>query len=437
MQTNPQIERHNSILAEHMKTNIKLSLTSALLVGMGIGIGTYFSGSDFSLVTTVEAAGGKVESHTAAAPDRYAYYPGTEDLGPDEMRVVACGTGMPAARHGQAATSFLVELGNGDKFFFDIGTHSMGNTASLMIPYDFLDKVFISHLHTDHWGDLATLWAGGWTAGRTKPLRVWGPSGKTPEMGTKHAIEHFLQAYNWDYQTRRATLANTPGRIEVTEFDYKGINQVVYEENGVTVRSFPAIHAGDGPVSYSLEWNGYKFVFGGDSFPNKWFIEHAKNADLAIHECFHTPEQLVNLYNQAPPVALFVGTKVHTSPQAFGKLMSEIKPRHAVAYHFFNEAETRYGIYEGIRETYDGPVSLATDLMTWNITREGIRERMGTVTEEAWSVDGPVPAPMNEKEDDPRAWFTPEILSGGWDVKDAEARMLKEFAEKFGVEPQE
>ena len=51
----------------------------------------------------------------------------------------------------------------------------MANVAALMIPYDFLDKVFLTHLHTDHWGDLTTLWAGGWTAGRTKPLRVWGP----------------------------------------------------------------------------------------------------------------------------------------------------------------------------------------------------------------------------------------------------------------------
>ena len=160
-----------------------------------------------------------MESRTAAAPDRYAYYPGTEELEPDEMRVVACGTGMPSARHGQAATSFLVELGNGEKFLFDIGAHSMGNTASLMIPYDYLDKVFLSHLHTDHWGDLSSLWAGGWTAGRTSPLKVWGPSGMTPEMGTKYAIEHFMKAYNWDYQTRLGALADAPGQIEVTEFD--------------------------------------------------------------------------------------------------------------------------------------------------------------------------------------------------------------------------
>ena len=194
-----------------MKKRKQTLFGGALMIAVGIAIGLVFSERRGFLTGSAYAAGGKVKSPTSAAPDRYAYYPGTEELGADEMRVVACGTGMPAARHGQAATSFLVELGNGDKFLFDIGTHSMGNTASLMIPYDYLDKVFLSHLHTDHWGDLATLWAGGWTAGRTQPLRVWGPSGKTPEMGTKYAVEHFLKAYNWDYQTRRGALADLAG----------------------------------------------------------------------------------------------------------------------------------------------------------------------------------------------------------------------------------
>ena len=51
----------------------------------------------------VFAAGGKVSSPTGTAPDRYVYYPGTEELGPDEIRIVACGTGMPTTRAAQAA----------------------------------------------------------------------------------------------------------------------------------------------------------------------------------------------------------------------------------------------------------------------------------------------------------------------------------------------
>ncbi|MEE9143466.1 MAG: hypothetical protein V3U06_01695 [Candidatus Binatia bacterium] len=44
---------------------------------------------------------------------------------------------------------------------YDLGTGSMANSAALMIPYQYLDKVFLSHLHTDHMGSINALWAGG------------------------------------------------------------------------------------------------------------------------------------------------------------------------------------------------------------------------------------------------------------------------------------
>jgi ribonuclease Z len=394
----------------------------------------YFLGGVFVTVSIFLfiGAGGKVKSPTGVAPDRYAYYPGTEELKPDEIRLIACGTGMPAARLGQAATSWLVEVGNGDKFLFDVGTGSIANAAALMIPYDFLDKVFLTHLHTDHWGDLDALWAGGWTAGRTEALKVWGPAGAREDMGTKYAIENFKKTYNWDWATRAARLNGIPGEIEVHEFDYKAQNQIVYDENGVVIRSFPAIHTGDGPVSYSLEFNGMKIIVGGDTAPNKWYIEYAKNADVAIHECFHTPTQMATLYNQAPAVALWLSTQGHTSPQAFGKIMETIQPRHAIAYHFFNEEATRYQIYDGVREVYSGPLSMATDRMVWNVTKDEITERMAVVTEEAWAVQGIKEPP--KREEPPTSEFTADILAGKWDVKDVQGKMIQDYADEHGID---
>ncbi len=381
--------------------------------------------------TEVMAAGGKVADPKGTAPDRYVYYPGTEPLGVDEIRLIACGTGMPSARRSQAATCFLVELGDGQKFLFDIGSGSHANIQSLMIPSDFLTKVFLTHLHTDHWGDLTSLWAGGWTAGRTVALEVWGPRGAREDMGTKYAIENMLKAYNWDYMTRAVTIAPAPGEIKIHEFDYKGINQVVYQEKGVTIRSWPAIHAGDGPISYSLEWNGFKIVIGGDTAPNKWFIEYAKNADLAIHEAFMVAETFVQKYGQPPQLAARINLTFHTSAQAFGKIISAVKPRHAVAYHFFNDEATRYQIYEGIRETYDGPLSMATDMMVWNITRDDIVERMVVSPDDAWDVPGPgrPPAPDRSRKSE----YTEFILNGRFDTGDVDGSWLKEFMKKYDL----
>ncbi len=411
-----------------MKHKSRTALFTAGLMAATIFAAT----TSLSPVGDAYAAGGKVTSPTGTAPDRYVYYPGTEELSKDEIRLFACGTGLPAARRDQAATCWLVETGNGDKFLFDIGSGSMVNVAALMIPYDFLNKVFLTHLHTDHWGDLATLWAGGWTAGRTSSLKVWGPSGATPEMGTKYAVEHFLKAYNWDAQTRNFKLNPAPGKISVTEFDYKAENAVVYQENDVTIRSIPAIHAGDGPVSFILEYAGLKIVIGGDTYPNKWYIKHATDADIAIHEVFLTPGELVKWYGQSPQQALGVGTNIHTSPPAFGKVMSTIKPRHAIGYHFFNEEGTRYGIYDGVRSTYSGPLSLASDNMVWNITKDKITERMAISPDQAWSVAGPTkpPAPPTSGVADP---LSDEMKAGRWNpqASDAQKELVDTFKKKY------
>ncbi len=394
------------------------------------------TGQETALIKEAQAAGGRVKGPNVEAPDRYVYYPGTEKLAKDEVRVIACGTGMPDQRRGQASACFLFEFSNGEKLIFDLGTGSMRNISSLMIPYQYLTKVFLSHLHTDHWGGLSSLWAGGWTAGRPVPLEVWGPSGQTPDMGTKYAVEHFLKANNWDYQTRAYKITPVPGQIKVHEFDYRAENAVVYQENGITVRSWPAIHAGDGPVSFSIEYAGLKMVFSGDTTPNKWFVKYAKNADFVIHEVFPPPEIWVAWGNQPPQLGWRACCEFHTSGQSFGKIMSEIKPRHAVGYHFFNEEATRYVIYDSIRETYDGPLSMATDMMMWNITKDMIIERMAVAPDKSWAVPGTMRQPPPEKGREPV--MSEFIKSGEWGPAfNAQNKVLDEHSKKYNLQDQD
>ena len=67
-----------------------------------------------------------------------------------------------------------------------------------------------------------------------------------------------------------------------------------------------------------------------------------------------------------------------TAPEALGKLMSEIKPRMAIAYHFFRDFDTTAAVSNRIRTTYDGPLSLAED---FNVTKDEIEVRMAAVEE--------------------------------------------------------
>ena len=416
----------------HIRGSMVAAMTAAVIFSAGWFAADH--GLSMSLVPEANAAGGAVKGPNVIAPDRYVYYPGTEVLANDEVRVIACGTGMPDQRRGQASACFLFEFGNGEKLIFDIGSGSMRNLNALMIPAEYLTKVFLSHLHTDHWADLSALWAGGWTSGRPVPLEVWGPSGQAEDMGTAYAIDGFLRAFNWDYQTRAYKITPVPGKITVHEFDYKAINKVIYDQNGIKVSSIPAIHAGDGPVSFIIEYAGLKLVFGGDTSPNKWFVEHAKDADFVIHESFAGPSFFVEDYGQPPQLAWRACCEFHTSGPAFGKIMSTIKPRHAVAYHTMEEAHQE--LLLSIRSTYDGPLSIAMDMMVWNITKEGVKERMAVSPDRASGVPGPTRQPPPEKgRPSPMSDF---IASGEWGPGfNAQNEMLDEHSRKFNLQDQD
>jgi ribonuclease Z len=313
------------------------------------------------------------------------YYPNTEKIGKDEMRITALGTGMPNQSPSNVAASFLVELGNGEAFLFDLGTGATDRLAGLETDYAKLDKVFASHLHTDHVGDIASLWVSGWLNGRYTPLHVYGPSGSTPELGTKIHIDHIREAWAWDVTSRAGTLPNAGGEIIAHEFDYSK-TAVIYDKNGVKVTTFPAIHIRDGSVSFRLDWNGLSFVFGGDSIPNKWFAKEAKGADVVVHECFFTPEQWMRIAGWPYKQAYWVTSQIHTPPEGFGKLMSIVKPRMAVAYHYWNHRDVELGIFERVRKTYDGPLTMSDDLTVLNVTKDHIEVREVTFNHEAWPM---------------------------------------------------
>ena len=140
---------------------------------------------------------------------------------------------------------------------------------------------------------------------------------------------------------------------------------------------------------------------------------------------------MITKFQFTPQSALLVGTQIHTAPEAFGKIMSRIKPRMAVAYHFFKDFDTTAAIYEGIRTTYDGPLSLAEDYMVWNITKDDIRVRLAIIDEDVW------PPPATEKPQLPdtstRIPYSDAILGGKLDVKDVLQPTFDAINKEYGI----
>jgi ribonuclease Z len=427
---------------------IKRSLTvfpvlAVLILSASIGYMKGFfdgqTGQDMALVSTAEAkkqeslALGQL-SPTKPYPKHNVYYPGTEELKPDEMRVIALGTGMPMPRLKQAAACFLIELGNGDKLIFDMGNGSVERIHALGISLDYLDKVFITHSHMDHMADLATFYMTGPQNNRSVPLRVWGPGGggMRPEWGMKAAMDHMEKTWAWMKGTLAGTIDTTAFKLEVTEYDWSKVNNVIYEDNGVVIKSLPAIHF-EGTASFILEWNGLRLAFSGDTLPNKWWIEHTKGVDLSIHECFFTPEMAVSKWGFTNQEGLNAVTTIHSNPSYFAKVMAMTKPKHAVAYHFQNDFDTLPTIRKTVEQIYDGPVDYAQDFMVWNVTKEGVRTRMAVVNPEAYP-----PLPLKEKKMAAGGdrYQTPDSVLAGWpeEMQEVAEQIYTDFNKKHGTD---
>src|SRR5690242_21854243 len=128
------------------------------------------------------------------------FVPGAEELAPGEIRVSVLGSGDPWIRRSQASGSLLIEVGNAEKdfFFFDLGSGSLANFTALMLPVEGTTKVFLSHLHADHIGDIPGLIGSLAKAGRAAPVAIWGGGRRDPAPGLAGLVGPMGQAVGWD-----------------------------------------------------------------------------------------------------------------------------------------------------------------------------------------------------------------------------------------------
>ena len=305
------------------------------------------------------------------------FIPGGEELEDGEMRVTVLGSGNPWNTRAQASASVLVEVGNPERdlLVFDLGSGSLANYASLKLPINKLNKVFLTHLHADHMGDLITL-SGSWSkVGRADgPIYVWGPSGTEPRLGTRHFVEGIEEALSWDTAAGTGHINPDSMKIVVSEFDFTQ-NQVVYDKNGVKVTSFPVVHALSGAVGYRLDFAGLSFGFSGDTRACWPLVRACEGVDLLIHECFPPAAALAAASGFSIEGATIALNRAHTSPTAAGKVFGLVKPRVAAMYHTLLSPQVIIMVFSELGSVYKGPIVQTQDLTVFNVTKEAVVAR--------------------------------------------------------------
>ena len=109
---------------------------------------------------------------------------------------------------------------------------------------------------------------------------------------------------------------------------------------------------------------GYRFttpdrviVISGDAAPDEAVEQHAKGADILIHEVYS-----VEGFRKRNPYRQKYHSTNHTSTHELGELASRAKPKLLVLYHVLFWGSSEETVLREVREKYAGEVVLADDL---------------------------------------------------------------------------
>lgn len=275
---------------------------------------------------------------------------------PKTFRVTLLGTGVPDPRPDRYGSSTLVEAG-GEKFVFDCGRGALQRISETGVPIKEANKLFLTHLHSDHTVGIPDLWLTPWIFGRWEtPFRVWGPP------GTRAMMKGLEEAYAFDLQIRPVhdVLPPLGAKIVATEFEKEG---VVYEEAGVKITAFEVEHRPVKPsFGYRIDHDGRTVVLSGDTNFSENLIRFSKGADLLVHNVGAArPEDLAVSERYRNIMSL------HAHPEKAGEVFQRVKPKLAVYTHMVLFKVGKEEVVERTRQTYPGPLELGEDLMSFDV----------------------------------------------------------------------
>jgi ribonuclease Z len=205
----------------------------------------------------------------------------------DGLKVILCGTSgpLPIPNRAKACTAVLA---GGKLYLVDAGPESTKNLLAWRVPLAGAQALFITHLHSDHIGDVGEVNMQSWVQGRAGPLALVGPS------GVDKLAAGFNEAYEIDHGFRRAhhehgevKLPLDAGLLQakVVDIPKPDGTAIAWKDGDLTVTAIRVAHDPVSPAfGYRFDYHGRSVVISGDT--RKWppLAAAAKGADVLIHE---------------------------------------------------------------------------------------------------------------------------------------------------------
>ena len=161
------------------------------------------------------------------------YYPGQEQVGPDEMRISFIGSTPIRSRRCRPALASWSSWAMARSSSLTSAPAACA-TSSRWPCVQTVNDIFFTHLHVDHYADLPYLYAFAPWMGRWKPLRVHGPSGRSTKDGIKTMIEGMKMMTQWHTDSFNASPMGDRYEVEVNEFDFRDDNGICYNKHALS-----------------------------------------------------------------------------------------------------------------------------------------------------------------------------------------------------------
>ena len=275
--------------------------------------------------------------------------------------IVMLGTGTPNAEPDRSGPSAAVVAG-GRSYLIDCGPGTVRRAqkawekGSAPLRADRLNRLFLTHLHSDHTLGLPDLLFTPWVLGRRERLKVFGPP------GTREMIKHITKAWEKDIRVRRDGLEGANGIGYLT--DTVEITQgKVYGDGNVSVSAFHTKHGSwDHSLGYRFQVGDKVVCFSGDCSPTEDMIENYRGCDILVHE----------VYSETGFKGKSEGWKryhseSHTSSGELGRIASEVDPDLLILNHQLTWGFGEEDVLDDIRDRFSGDVVYARDLDIFGI----------------------------------------------------------------------
>ncbi|HNS86443.1 MAG TPA: MBL fold metallo-hydrolase [Parvularculaceae bacterium] len=296
----------------------------------------------------------------------------------DGISVFFCGTGspLPSAKRAQTCTAVFA---GGKYFLVDSGTGSWENVQAAGIPGERLAGIFLTHLHSDHIGDIGEADLGSWVAGRPSKLAVYGP------LGTERIVNGLNEAFALDHVYRTAHHGKAiaePRTAGLEAVLFAGDAPiVVYEKDGLTVTAFPVKHDPVKPaVGYRFDYAGRSVVISGDTAYSEALVQASRGADLLIHEA-QANHMVARLQEAAAKTGNARVAKIfgdiptyHTSPEDAARAANEAGADWLLLTHLTpapDNAVAKSIFMRGVSKVRKSNVKLAEDRLAVRLPPDG------------------------------------------------------------------